>query len=199
MLGGNVFKCVALGSLIVFGVLICVTPTVIIFSIWSSYWYELWHEANDMNTAIAKVDDIRPYDRCDNYGHIEFSTGWTTALSMNVGANVALAVCPLVMVLGVAYPPFTLLGCIGQTLGTFFQVAALSVTALFLYNYEGQYCKDVTAPVKVTADGFITFADHYERILDLFIAHCASIVFYNCCAICALQASLAGSLAIYGR
>ena len=122
-------------------------------------------------------------------------------LSLNFFTYAALSVCTGLMLVGVIFPPITLCGFIGHCCGCLLQLAVIVVTAVYRYSDQGKMCADSRIPITeydkdVAAE---TFYDHGDLIQKLFISQCTLYLFFYCFVYCALQISLAGSMAIYGR
>ena len=121
-LGVSTIKCCALGITIM-AVVTCLSAGPLSTSlVLGYYYYRMFHEARDYSDPLPylRVDPSDPgvsaYDNCETkeYG---FSTHWTLMLGINLACYAYLTVCTGLMLLGVVFPPVTIVGFGGHGVG----------------------------------------------------------------------------------
>ena len=86
--------------------------------------------------------------------------------------------------------PFGLIGIIGHLLGSCGHMAAVILTGVLRYRYDGERCADFEEPVIYNTDkDTFKYSDHANTIQGLFISACVLLCYFNCFVIFMMKVS----------
>ena len=171
----------------------CALVPLTICGCFCGFYWSMLTEAMDYNDLKKVPDsDILAYDNCGFYtapvpqsdGTLLapdiFNSKWMVFLHFNSYLYLSLGISVILMLLGTFFMPLWCCGCCGGICGGLAHLACIIVTGVFRFNKEGEKC----AEQEVAINDDVTFKDHGETIMALYISQCVLYIVLGICMGC---------------